>query len=277
MTKADTNKGFTGTGKPMCATRKSKGIFFILLRGVILSVLFLLFLSGLLGRAEDLMISSPPLLVKVFRIQYQNIDDVYLLICPQLSDRGSIFIKPSDKTIRVRDSEPVINRIENIIKNFDQPPETIVVRFQLVRGFEGEAEAAKPGPDKFGDGNRIAENSTITFPRGFENLTRWKRLEKLGEIEIRGSEGRKSNPVFFPGTPFRVEIVVGQVNKAEGLIELDRIILEKKTLDKKGDIAYEPVISTSEIVYANKLRIFGATQSEESRKALFLAMQGRIL
>jgi hypothetical protein len=234
------------------------------------------------GESEQPEVASLPLLVKVFQIQYKRVDDVYLLVSPLLSERGSIFVRPAQKSIRVRDVEPVILRVENVIRRFDQVPKTVVIRFQLAKGLVEQPESAAGKRPDFGDGRPVrplesgAENPSQVFTGDFGNWMKWKRFENLGELQVRGIEGRKCKPAFFPKTPYRLEVVVGQVDKATGLVELERLTLEKKTLDKNGNIAYEPIISVAEIVYADRIRVFGATATEESRKAIFLAMQASV-
>jgi hypothetical protein len=145
-----------------------------------------------------------------------------------------------------------------------------------VKGLEGREELKGERTGTFSDSRAPKSDTDIVFPKSFSTMTRWKQLEKLGGVRIDGKEGSKAGPVSFPGTPFRVEMVVGQVDKARGLIELERLTLAKKTLDRKGNIVYAPVINVAEIVHEKKLRVFGAAKAEESRKAIFMAMLGTI-
>jgi hypothetical protein len=290
LLKADTNEKGDSTMGPGLYSEKTGGggstvnpaCSRVFKAAVFLVTLFLFQAAPGDGQQPD--VATAPLLVKVFQIQYKKVDDVYLLVSPLLSERGSIFVRPAQKSIRVRDIEPVILRVENVIRHFDQIPETVVIRFQLAKGLveQPPAEVGAGQRQDFGDGQPVrplesgAGDLPSVFPGDFGSWTKWKRFDKLGELQVRGIEGRKCKPVLFPGQPYRLQVVVGQVDKATGLVELERLTLEKKTLDKNGNIDYEPIINVAEIVYADRVRIFGATATQESRKAIFLAMQASI-
>ena len=70
---------------------------------------------------------------RAFKIQFKKIDDVIQLVNSQLSQKGSILLKPGLDTFTVEDYAENLDKIEAILKEFDVPPKNIEVIIKLIK------------------------------------------------------------------------------------------------------------------------------------------------
>src|SRR5437867_9602928 len=101
---------------------------------------------------------------QLFTVRFKDVNDVYLLIEPFLSARGSVQMQPRLRTLAVTDDEETLRKIDEMIRSYDLPPKNVEVALQLIL-----ATTAGGAPDKISP--RI---------RGV--------IEKLNEISTRWSD-----------------------------------------------------------------------------------------
>src|SRR5512145_314946 len=75
------------------------------------------------GKAEALP-------TQLFTVRFKDVNDVYLLIEPLVSAKGSVQMQPRLKTLTVTDDEATLQKIGELIRGYDLPPKNVAVAFQ---------------------------------------------------------------------------------------------------------------------------------------------------
>lgn len=207
--------------------------------------------------------SAAPVTVRVFSIKFRNPGDVAALIGPLLSDRGSITTGPSKlRTVTVQDRRDVLDRVQDLIASYDVPPRNVEFTVTLIMGSRSE-EKGQPI-------SREVRGISEVLP----DITRWTDYKTLDAVTIAGSEGSRTTRDL--ADVYRVEFNLESVSDSLGIIRLNPFSLQKGEKGADGTVSYRPVYTTTVNLRNDKLLTIGATKSETSPKALFLAIKARI-
>ncbi len=89
-----------------------------------------LILAGALAAPAQ---TEPALLVHAYTLRHQPAAEALVLVHPLLSQRGSVQLQPGGNTLVVRDEAAVVERVAELLREFDHPAQTLAIRIQAVR------------------------------------------------------------------------------------------------------------------------------------------------
>ena len=218
--------------------------------------------SGRSATAAAAVSGNEAVSVRLFTIKFRDPSDVALLIGPLLSEKGSVTTQPKLKTLTIQDAPGILDKIQVLIASYDVPPRNVEFTVTLILASQAD-EGQQPI-------SREVRGITETLP----DITRWTNYKTLDSVSIAGSEGSRTSRDLADA--YRVEFDLESVSESRGIIRLNPFSLQKGERDANGLMAYRPIYTTTVNLKNEKLLTIGATKSETSPRALFLAIRARI-
>ena len=204
--------------------------------------------------------------VRLFHIKFKDPGDAALLVSPQLSENGAVTTQPRLRILTVQDTPAVLDRIQDLLASFDVPPRSVEFTVTLILASLAEEATAEGKPPI----SRVVRGIAEALP----DITRWTNYKTLDSVKIEGSEGSKTTRDLADS--YKVEFTLESVSESRGIIRLNPFSLLKGETDAGGTLVYRSVYTTTVNLKNEKLLTIGATKSETSPRALFLAMRARI-
>ena len=199
---------------------------------------------------------------RAFTVKFRDPGDVALLVGAQLSESGSLRIEPRLRTITVQDRRDVLDRIQDLIASYDVPPRNVEFTITLILASRTE-ESDQP-----------ISREVRGIAEALPDITRWTNYRTLDSVTIAGSEGSRTTRDL--AGEYRIEFALESVSDSRGVIRLNPFSLQKLERGSRGEAVYRPVYTTTVNLKNEKLLTIGATKSETSPRALFLAIRARI-
>lgn len=200
--------------------------------------------------------------VRLFTIKFRDASDVVTLISPLLSVKGSVTSQPRLRTVTVEDAPDILEKVQALINAYDVPPRNVEFTVTLIL-----ATLADEGKQSI---SREVRGIAETLP----DITRWTNYKTLDSVKITGSEGARSSREL--ADLYKVEFDLESVSESRGIIRLNPFSLQRGERDATGAVRYRSVYTTTVNLKNEKLLTIGATKSETSPRALFLAIRARI-
>ena len=205
---------------------------------------------------------SPRLPTQLFTVRFKDVNDVYLLIEPLLSARGSVQMQPRLRTLAVTDDEVTLKKIETMIQSYDLPPKNVEVALQLIL-----ATTADKPPDT------ISPRIRGVIQKLNEISTRWSDYRLLGSATVTSSEGDRASVEM--GEDYRISFAVDYVSDEQKMVRFKRFTLDRREKPREPESegeSYTRVLDTALNLKEDKLYIFGASKMESSNRALFMTV-----
>ena len=207
--------------------------------------------------------ATPRLPTQLFTIRFKDVNDVYLLIEPLVSARGSVQMQPRLRTLAVTDAPETLEKIEAMIQSYDLPPKNVEVALQLILATAAGKPAETISPRI--RGGVIQKLNEIS--------TRWSDYRLLGSATVVSSEGEKTSVEM--GEDYRISFAVDYASDEQRLVRFKRFTLDRR--ERPGDPepreeTYTRVLDTALNLKEDKLYIFGASKMESSNRALFMTI-----
>jgi hypothetical protein len=207
--------------------------------------------------------ATPRLPTQLFTIRFKDVNDVYLLIEPLVSARGSVQMQPRLRTLAVTDDPETLEKIEAMIQSYDLPPKNVEVALQLILATAAGKPAETISPRI--RGGVIQKLNEIS--------TRWSDYRLLGSATVVSSEGEKTSVEM--GEDYRISFAVDYASDEQRLVRFKRFTLDRR--ERPGDPepreeTYTRVLDTALNLKEDKLYIFGASKMESSNRALFMTI-----
>ena len=212
------------------------------------------------GPASDPAATRLP--TQLFTVRFKDVNDVYLLIEPLLSARGSVQMQPRLRTLAVTDDPETLGKIEAMIQSYDLPPKNVEVALQLILA----TTAGKPQ-------EKISPRIRGVIQKLNEISTRWSDYRLLGSITVVSSEGENASVEM--GEDYRVSFAVDYASDEQRLVRFKRFTLDRREGPRQPEgrgEAYSRVLDTALNLKEDKLYIFGASRMESSNRALFMTI-----
>ena len=203
------------------------------------------------------------LVTKAFLLKYKTADDVYLLLSPWLSPKGSIRSQPHQKMIVVTDTPEAVRQDESLLAGFDLPPRTVQVAVQLILASSDKGRQAPAPPPIRGVIDRLNALST-----------RWSDYKLLGDARVLGTEGERST--LRVGDDYRVDFRIDQIAEESRLIRFKPFELAHREATVEGNESFQPVLETVLNLRDAQLFIVGASKMEKSNRALFMTITASV-
>ncbi|HKY31447.1 MAG TPA: secretin N-terminal domain-containing protein [Candidatus Polarisedimenticolia bacterium] len=224
--------------------------------------------AAVLGGWVPAPAQEAPLATRTFTIAYRAVDDAVALVNPALSDRGSYSVQPRARAITVTDAPERLRAIQELLAGFDLPPRSIELVIQLMRAEEG-------APD--GAGGRLPARRMGLPPSVIQDLTKWGVITQIGNASVATAESGQGT-VALGGAPeeFRVRFTMGAVSPAIGIVRMERFVLERLRRGPAAGGSDVPRYTTLMDLVLNlkdrETTVLGATSSQDSKQALFVAV-----
>lgn len=229
---------------------------------LILVAILLLGLPGLLFPQMEKQSDAPRRPTQLFTIRFKDVNDVYLLIEPLLSERGTVQMQPRLKTLAVTDDEETLQKIDEIIRSYDLPPRSVEVALQLILATTAGGQSEKISPRIRGVIEKLNEIST-----------RWSDYRLLGSATVLSAEGERTSVQL--GEDYRISFAVDYASDEQKLVRFKRFTLDRREKPRYPELReenYARVLDTALNLKSDKLYIFGASRLESSNRALFMTI-----
>ncbi len=203
---------------------------------------------------------------RAFQIHYQPLADAADLVSPLLSESGTVTLRPRLSTLVVEDRRAVIDRVGDLLRDWDIPPRNVEITLSLFLGTDRRSQDPQAPQADHGLSREV---------RGvldkLSDFTKWTNYSPLGSRSVTGSEG--DTIVANLSDEYRVVFVVGSVHEAHGAIKFDRLQLQQVGLAEDGSESVRDLYTCALVLAPGKLRLVGAATDPNSNRVLFLAVQ----
>jgi hypothetical protein len=208
---------------------------------------------------------------RAFEIHYKSLADAADVISPLLSEQGILTMRPrlSPPTLVVEDRLSVLERVRDLLTDWDLPPQNVEITLSLFLGTDSRTQDPR-APQ--------ADHGLSTEVRGvldkLSDFTKWTSYEPLGSRSVMGTEG--DTVVANLSDEYRVTIVVGSVDRNHGTVKFEKLQLQRITLGEDGSETTENIYTAGAVLPAGKLKLVGAATAPDSDRVLFLALQTQV-
>lgn len=193
--------------------------------------------------------TEPPLLVHAYTLRHQPAAEALLLVHPLLSRRGSVQLQPGGNTLVVRDEAAVIDRVVELLREFDHAAQRLALRIQVVRaGDGGEGEPL---------GRELAER--------LGELLRYDSYRVVAAVELESREGELAS--YELGEEYRIGFQLGTLMSGDSL-KLHDFEVTRQT----GEEGSRRLLRTQVNLRLGRPMILGLAKNESSRRALLLVL-----
>ena len=212
----------------------------------LLGVAVALLLAGGFGAAAQ---SEPALLVHAYTLRHQPAAEALELVHPLLSPRGSVQLQPGGNTLVVRDEAVVVDRVVEVLREFDHPAKKLAMRIQVVRAGDG------------GEGGALAPELT----RRLRELLRYDSYRVMAAADLEAREGELAS--YELGEEYRITFQLGT------LMSDDRLKLHDfEVIRRGGEEKSRRLLRTQVNLRLGRPMILGLAKDESSRRALLLVL-----
>jgi Bacterial type II/III secretion system short domain len=204
--------------------------------------------------------SNDPVSVGVFVLKYRRVEDAIRVLSPLLERSGSITVQPRAQTITVAAPASDLERVQELLKQFDVPLRQYRVEVRIFRATADGSGSRSPGPSPL-----VPEEIKRTLHVG--ELLNDATL--VDSVQWRGAEGAEFSSTL--GKIYRLTFRL----EPGGDQEVRFRDLSLARLRKQGQKApdWEPLISTTMTTRLGQTTVVGASSAEASRKALILVFR----
>lgn len=214
--------------------------------------------------------AGDPVSARAFEIHYQALTDAADVISPLLSEQGKMTLRPrlSPPTLVVEDRLSVLERVRDLLTDWDLPPQNVEITLSLFLGTDSRTQDPRAPQADHGLSKEV---------RGvldkLSDFTKWTNYEPLGSRSVTGTEG--DTVVANLSDEFRVTIVVESVDPNHGTVKFEKLQLQRITREDDGSESIEDMYTAGAVLPAGKLKLIGAAVAPDSKRVLFLALQTR--
>lgn len=199
---------------------------------------------------------APPLVERVHHLENQAASEAVERVCPLLSARGSVEVQDGGRTLVVRDIEPIVERVMELLADHDRGGRRLKVTVQIV-----SAEVGGSGP---------ATAATLELPSDvverLQSLLRYRSYSLLARADLEAREEVESS--FEVGTEFRVSF---RLDRAAGP---ERVRMrEFRVLSRTDGGDLRPLVHTHLSLEMGRPMILGLAPTEASDRALMVVLR----
>lgn len=193
--------------------------------------------------------SEPALLVHAYTLRHQPAAEALELVHPMLSRRGSVQLQPGGNTLVVRDEAAVVERVAEVLREFDHAAQKLAIRIQVVRAGDG------------GDGERLEPE----LARRLGELLRYDSYRVMAEAELEAREGELAS--YELGEEYRIDFQLGTLMSDERLKLHDFEVTHRADEEERRRL-----LRTQVNLRLGRPMILGLAKDESSRRALLLVL-----
>jgi hypothetical protein len=229
--------------------------------GLVLPAFLLPALFALPACGEEGKISA-----RSYEVRHRPLADAVDLVSEVLSEEGQVSIQPRLNRLVVQDTEPVLDRVADLLESFDLPPRTVEVTVSLLMGSDTrKTEAGRHVPPAAI--SREVRSVLETLPR----FTKWVEYSPLGSRSVNCVEKNEVRTDLADG--YRIVFTVDSVDEGKGTVSFRNFTLQKVQLTVEGGEKVDNLYSAGIVVRAGRPIMLGAAKGPDSKQAIFLAIQ----
>jgi Bacterial type II/III secretion system short domain len=204
--------------------------------------------------------SNDPVSVGVFVLKYRRVEDAIRVLSPLLERSGSITVQPRTQTITVAAPVRDLERVQELLKQFDVPLRQYRVEVRIFRTTADGSGSRSPGPSPL-----VPKEMKRALHVG-ELLNGTTLVDSVQWSGVEGAEFSSTLGKIYRLT-FRLE--------PGGDQEVRFRDLSLARLRKQGQKApdWEPLISTTMTTRLGQTTVVGASSAETSKRALILVFR----
>ena len=192
---------------------------------------------------------EPALLVHAYTLRHQPAAEALPLVHPLLSKRGSVQLQPGGNTLVVRDEAAVVERVAELLREFDHPAKKLALRIQVVRAGDG------------GEGAPLA-------PELVARLREFLRYESYRVMAAADLEAREGEDVSYElGEQYRMTFQLGTLMPGDRLKLHDFEVTGRRESEERRRLLHTQVN-----LRLGRPMILGLAKNESSRRALLLVL-----
>ncbi len=192
---------------------------------------------------------EPALLVHAYTLRHQPAAEALALVHPLLTRRGSVQLQPGGNTLVVRDEAAVVERVAELLREFDHPPHELALRIQVVRAGDG------------GEGEALDRELAARL----RELLRYDSYRVLASADLAAREGDETT--YELGEEYRIAFQIGTLMAGERL-KLHDFEVTRRTGAEQG----RRLLRTQVNLLLGRPMILGLAKDESSRRALLLVL-----
>lgn len=197
--------------------------------------------------------------MRMFQLRHRPAREAAVIIEPLLSGEGSMLIEPRQNRITVRDSGPVLARVQKALDGWDVPPASFVIRLRVLEASNPKAApAARRTPAISGLGAELGN----LFPFG--------DYRELAALRMVVSEGMA---IEVPaGDRFHLRFVLRTTPLALDSVDLTEFQLSRRERLPDGTQRLRPMMRARVNLRLRQESVLGGAGSEDAERALFLVL-----
>lgn len=207
---------------------------------------------------------------RAFEILHRPLAEALDLVAPLLSEGGTVSIQPRRRTLLVRDTPAVLDRVAEAVERYDLPPRDVEVTLGLVVGSDRRAREA---------GRHVPSREITREMRGvvetLGDFTKWTEYDAIGRRSTTCVEGRQVTVGLSDDyrVSFRLETVEDRNGKE--VVTLDQVVVERLDEDAEGRPRIVRTPATRIVLRAGQQVMVGTAKSPDAERAVFLTVQAK--
>ncbi|MEM7587147.1 MAG: secretin N-terminal domain-containing protein [Acidobacteriota bacterium] len=233
-------------------------------------VVVLLSLSAVTAAEAQPKRGSGPIKAFAYTLKHQPADQALALVRPLLTARGTVEVQPGSNTLVIRENPLVIQRVRQLLAQFDRPPQDLRFDIQIVRAGPKRQGISPPQPES----EEVESELSEALAARLREVLRYDDYRVLAEAgvtsregeEVTYSLGQSYSVSFRPGT-----VMAGQRVKLEGF----RILKQLQNPAKGRRLEPEELFHATLNLWLDRPFNVVIAQDESRQEALMVAISCR--
>ncbi len=209
--------------------------------------------------------------VLAYTLKHQPVDEALSLVQPLLTTRGTVEVQSGSNTLVIRENPLVIQRVAQMLEQFDHPPQDLRFDIQIVRAGPKRYGISPPQPES----EELESELSEALASRLREVLRYDDYRVLAEAGLTGREGEEVT--YSLGQTYSVSfrsgtVMAGQRVKLEGF----RILKQVQNPSAKGrQLEPEELFHATLNLWLDRPLNVVMTQDESRQEALMVAISCR--
>ncbi len=213
--------------------------------------------------------------VFAYTLKHQPADEALALVQPLLTARGTVEVQRGSNTLVIRETPLIIQRVSQLLEQFDHPPRDLRFDIQIVRAGPKRYGISPPQPEDDALGEEPESELSEALAARLREVLRYDDYRVLAEAGVTSREGEEVT--YALGQTYTVSfrsgtVMAGQRVKLEGF----RILKQVQNPSSKGrQLEPEELFHATLNLWLDRPFNVVVTQDESRQEALMVAISCR--